>query len=155
MEKRDSTIDLHMDPLTLDSANIINLKLFPTYPNPPPVYDYQVPISTVNLEALLDVSWDMTMQRITKYINGVNSVKRIAEYADVETGLARLCMQHLLYARNTLFRFISRSNSLMTSTQSTVSNRSCSTFCSIAVTTDVSSWLIFSSSRTFTPSNWR
>ncbi|KAK3821710.1 MAG: nitrogen permease regulator 2 [Benniella sp.] len=83
--------------IPIDSANIINLKLFPTYPNPPPVYDYQVPISTVNLEALMDVSWDMTMQRIAKYINGVNSVKRIAEYADVETGLARLCMQHLLY----------------------------------------------------------
>ncbi|KAF9961791.1 Nitrogen permease regulator 2 [Modicella reniformis] len=83
--------------IPIDSANIINLKLFPTYPNPPPVYDYQVPISTVNLEALTDVSWDMTMQKITGYINGVSSVKRIAEYADVETGLARLCMQHLLY----------------------------------------------------------
>ncbi|KAI8358772.1 nitrogen permease regulator 2-domain-containing protein [Mortierella sp. GBAus27b] len=83
--------------IPVDSANTINLKLFPTYPNPTPVYDYQVPISTVHLEALTDVSWDMTMQRITRFINGVNSVKRIAEYADVETGLARLCMQHLLY----------------------------------------------------------
>lgn len=80
----------------IDSANTINLKLFPTYPNPAPVYDYQVPISTVNLEALIDVNWDMTMQRITRYINGVSSVKRIAEYADVETGLARMCMEHLL-----------------------------------------------------------
>ncbi|KAG0343845.1 Nitrogen permease regulator 2 [Podila humilis] len=83
--------------IPIDSANTINLKLFPTYPNPAPVYDYQVPISTVNLEALIDVNWDMTMQRITGYINGVNSVKRIAEYADVETGLARMCMEHLLY----------------------------------------------------------
>ncbi|KAI7832399.1 nitrogen permease regulator 2-domain-containing protein [Gamsiella multidivaricata] len=83
--------------IPIDSANTINLKLFPTYPNPAPVYDYQVPISTVNLEALADVNWDMTMQRITVYINGVNSVKRIAEYADVETALARMCMQHLLY----------------------------------------------------------
>ncbi|KAF9915724.1 Nitrogen permease regulator 2 [Lobosporangium transversale] len=83
--------------IPIDSANTINLKLFPTYPNPPPVYDYQVPISTVNLEALTDVSWDMTMQRLTGFINGVSSVKRIAEYADVETGLARMCMQHLLY----------------------------------------------------------
>ncbi|KAF9092402.1 Nitrogen permease regulator 2 [Mortierella sp. AD031] len=83
--------------IPIDSANTINLKLFPTYPNPAPVYDYQVPISTVNLEALTDVNWDMTMQRITGYINGVNSVKRIAEYADVETGLARMCMEHLLY----------------------------------------------------------
>ncbi|KAK3840433.1 MAG: nitrogen permease regulator 2, partial [Linnemannia elongata] len=83
--------------IPIDTANTINLKLFPTYPNPAPVYDYQVPISTVNLEALTDVNWDMTMQRITGYINGVNSVKRIAEYADVETGLARMCMEHLLY----------------------------------------------------------
>ncbi|KAF9195434.1 Nitrogen permease regulator 2 [Haplosporangium sp. Z 767] len=83
--------------IPIDSANTINLKLFPTYPNPAPVYDYQVPISTVNLEALTDVNWDMTMQRITGYINGVNSVKRIADYADVETGLARMCMEHLLY----------------------------------------------------------
>ncbi|KAG0312760.1 Nitrogen permease regulator 2 [Linnemannia gamsii] len=83
--------------IPIDSANTINLKLFPTYPNPAPVYDYQVPISTVNLEALTDVNWDMTMQRVTGYINGVSSVKRIAEYADVETGLARMCMEHLLY----------------------------------------------------------
>ncbi|KAG0022821.1 Nitrogen permease regulator 2 [Podila clonocystis] len=83
--------------IPIDTANTINLKLFPTYPNPAPVYDYQVPISTVNLEALIDVNWDMTMQRITGYINGVSSVKRIAEYADVETGLARMCMEHLLY----------------------------------------------------------
>ncbi|KAF9128884.1 Nitrogen permease regulator 2 [Mortierella sp. 14UC] len=83
--------------IPIDTANTINLKLFPTYPNPAPVYDYQVPISTVNLEALTDVNWDMTMQRITGYINGVNSVKKIAEYADVETGLARMCMEHLLY----------------------------------------------------------
>ncbi|KFH74041.1 hypothetical protein MVEG_01254 [Podila verticillata NRRL 6337] len=83
--------------IPIDSANTINLKLFPTYPNPAPVYDYQVPISTVNLEALIDVNWDMTMQRITGYINGVSPVKRIAEYADVETGLARMCMEHLLY----------------------------------------------------------
>ncbi|KAG0290654.1 Nitrogen permease regulator 2 [Linnemannia gamsii] len=83
--------------IPIDTANTINLKLFPTYPNPAPVYDYQVPISTVNLEALTDVNWDMTMQRVTGYINGVNSVKRIAEYADVETGLARMCMEHLLY----------------------------------------------------------
>ncbi|KAF9577399.1 Nitrogen permease regulator 2 [Lunasporangiospora selenospora] len=82
--------------IPIDSANTINLKLFPTYPNPSPVYDYQVPIATVNLEALTDVNWDMTMQRITGHINGVNSVKRIAEYADVETGLARMCMGHLL-----------------------------------------------------------
>ncbi|KAG0226887.1 Nitrogen permease regulator 2 [Actinomortierella wolfii] len=83
--------------IPVDSANTINLKLFPTYPNPATVYDYQVPIATVNLDTLSDVSWDMTMQRIIGYINGVNSVKRIAEYADVDAALVRMCMEHLLY----------------------------------------------------------
>ncbi|KAG0268489.1 Nitrogen permease regulator 2 [Actinomortierella ambigua] len=83
--------------IPVDSANTINLKLFPTYPNPATVFDYQVPIATVNLESLSDVSWDMTMQRIIGCINGVSSVKRIAEHADVDAGLVRMCMEHLLY----------------------------------------------------------
>ncbi|CAG8645889.1 7984_t:CDS:2, partial [Scutellospora calospora] len=64
------------------SANTINLKLFPTYRNPPSVYYYQVPICTVNLKALMDGNWDITM-------------KKIAELADVDYELARKCMEHL------------------------------------------------------------
>ncbi|KAL1923629.1 uncharacterized protein VTP21DRAFT_8609 [Calcarisporiella thermophila] len=83
--------------IPINPANTINLKLFPTYPNPPPVYDYQVPILTVNVEALMDVSWDITMQRIAKHIDGVKHVRKIAHLAEVEPSLARKCMEHLLY----------------------------------------------------------
>ncbi|CAG8589162.1 7828_t:CDS:2 [Ambispora leptoticha] len=83
--------------IPINSANTINLKLFPTYPNPPPVYDYQVPICTVNLKALMDVNWDLTMKNIATRINGIHHVKKIADLADVNHDLARKCMEHLLY----------------------------------------------------------
>ncbi|CAG8548219.1 17561_t:CDS:2 [Rhizophagus irregularis] len=83
--------------IPINSANTINLKLFPTYRNPPPVYDYQVPICTVNLKALMDDNWDITMKKATMHINGIHHVKKIAEMADVDYGLARKCMEHLLY----------------------------------------------------------
>ncbi|KAG9303557.1 hypothetical protein G9A89_018453 [Geosiphon pyriformis] len=85
--------------IPINSANTINLKLFPTYPNPPSVYDYQVPICAVDLEALMDVNWDITMKSIAIKINGVHHVKKVAQLADVDYGLARKCMEHLLYVQ--------------------------------------------------------
>jgi len=63
----------------------------------PIIYDYQVPICTVNLKALMDDNWDITMKKIATHINGIHHVKKIAELADVDYGLARKCMEHLLY----------------------------------------------------------
>ncbi|CAG8627576.1 13791_t:CDS:2, partial [Cetraspora pellucida] len=83
--------------IPINSSNTINLKLFPTYRNPPSVYDYQVPICTVNLKDLIDGNWDITMEKVAKTINGIHHVKKIAELADVDYGLARKCMEHLLY----------------------------------------------------------
>ncbi|OZJ04546.1 hypothetical protein BZG36_02715 [Bifiguratus adelaidae] len=83
--------------IPVNSSCSINMKLFPTYPNPPPVYDYQVPVCMVNLDRLKDVNWDLSMLAIIKYIDGVNHVKRIAELADVDPQWTRLCIQHLVY----------------------------------------------------------
>ncbi|RUS35583.1 hypothetical protein BC938DRAFT_474808 [Jimgerdemannia flammicorona] len=98
-----------------DVSNTINIKLFPTYPNPPVVHDYQVPVYTVELQQLIDVNWDITMRKgelnvrvvnfslcytlsqIIGYINGVNHVKKIAEMADVATHWARKSMEHLVH----------------------------------------------------------
>lgn len=51
----------------VDDSNTINIKLFPTYPNPPPVHDYQVPVYTVELKQLMDVNWDITMQKVRSF----------------------------------------------------------------------------------------
>lgn len=83
----------------------INLKLFPTYANPPPVNDWDVPISLLNLgrdrsaPGGIDWSsdWDLTMASVYPYVNGINHVKRIAQLADADLELTRQCMEHLLY----------------------------------------------------------
>ena len=46
-----------------DDSNAINIKLFPIYAPPPPVKAYQVPICAVQLELIMDVNWDLTMQK--------------------------------------------------------------------------------------------
>ncbi|KAI9785992.1 MAG: Nitrogen permease regulator 2 [Geoglossum umbratile] len=74
--------------IPIDESNTINIKLFPKYPPPPPVKPFHVPISTVQLEALMD---------IVPYINGINSTRRISELADADYNLVKKCIEHLLY----------------------------------------------------------
>lgn len=45
----------------------------------------------------MDVNWDLTMQRIIPYIDGINSVSRISELADADYSLTKKCIEHLLY----------------------------------------------------------
>ena len=83
--------------IPIDDANTLNIKLFPTYPPPPPVLPHHVPLSTVRLQDLVDDNWDLTMLRILPFIDGVNSVKQIALRADADYKLTRKAVQHLLY----------------------------------------------------------
>lgn len=58
---------------------------------------YHVPITTVRFESIMDVNWDLTMQRIVPYIDGINSVRRISELADADYTLTKKCISELLY----------------------------------------------------------
>jgi len=55
---------LMMMMVGIDESNTINIKLFPTYAPPPQVKAFHVPVCTVQLENLMDVNWDLTMQRV-------------------------------------------------------------------------------------------
>lgn len=83
--------------IPIDESNTLNLKLFPTYPPPPPVYPHHVPLATVHLESLTDSNWDLTVLLILPHINGINSVKQIALSADADYKLVRKAIEHLLY----------------------------------------------------------
>ncbi|KAG2218575.1 hypothetical protein INT45_014164, partial [Circinella minor] len=83
--------------IPINASNTINLKLFPTYKNPPTVHDYEVPVCTVDLNHMMTVNWDLTVQKMVPHINGINHVKMIAELANVKPDWARKTMQHLLY----------------------------------------------------------
>lgn len=83
--------------IPIDELNTLNIKLFPTLPNPASVKPWYVPLFTVRIETMIDENWDLTMLRIIPYINGVNSVKRIAMLADADLKLTKKCIKHLLY----------------------------------------------------------
>ncbi|KAL6713825.1 Nitrogen permease regulator 2 [Lecanora helva] len=86
--------------IPIDSANTLNIKLFPTYPPPPPLYAHHVPLATVRLDAgspLVDDEWDLTLLKVLPYIDGVNSVKQIALRADADFKLVKKAVRHLLY----------------------------------------------------------
>ncbi|KAK4058699.1 Nitrogen permease regulator 2 [Microbotryomycetes sp. JL221] len=75
----------------------LELFLLPYFANPPKIHNWDVPVAVTPLESLKDPSWDVTLFKICTFINGVNHVKRIAELAEVDLHLARLCVQHLVY----------------------------------------------------------
>ena len=83
--------------IPIDDLNTLNIKLFPTLPSPPKIAPYHVPLFLVRIETLLDDNWDLTMQRILPFINGVNSIKRISILADADLKLTRKCVRHLVY----------------------------------------------------------
>ena len=83
--------------IPINDANTVNLKLFPTHQDPIRLKPYHVPICTVQLGLLMDVNWDLMMLKLTPFIDGINSIKRIAELADTDFDLTRKCLEHLLH----------------------------------------------------------
>ncbi|GJJ06083.1 hypothetical protein Clacol_000272 [Clathrus columnatus] len=87
----------HETSIIIDKFNSFELKLFPFYSNPPPVYDWTVPLALINIVKRMKPNWDITMTRICKYIDGINHVSRIAYLADCDLELTRQAVSHLLY----------------------------------------------------------
>ncbi|CAH2353577.1 nitrogen permease regulator 2 [[Candida] railenensis] len=83
--------------IPLDSANSVDIKLFPILPPPINIKAFQVPLATVNLEQLVDVNWDPTMLKILPFINGLNSIRKISQLADSDYMLTKQCIQHLMH----------------------------------------------------------
>ncbi|THH12518.1 hypothetical protein EW146_g7616 [Bondarzewia mesenterica] len=81
----------------MDKFNSIELKIFPFYPNPPPVKDWMVPLALIDLEKVIEPNWDLTMAKVCQYIDGTNHVSRIAHLADCDIELTRQAISHLLY----------------------------------------------------------
>lgn len=62
------------------------------------MFAHQVPLLTVALSSLqTPISSDLTLNRLLPYINGVNSIARIARLADTDLSLTRRAIQHLIY----------------------------------------------------------
>ncbi|KAG8533874.1 uncharacterized protein KY384_001615 [Bacidia gigantensis] len=80
------------------TTTTLNIKLFPLYPTPPRVEDWQVPLLTVNLEDMKEEEcWDLTLLQVLPHIDGVNSIKRISTLADADSKLVRKAIRELVY----------------------------------------------------------
>lgn len=54
--------------IRLDSFNSLELKIFPHYPNPPPVHIWDVPVPLINIQARVAPNWDLTMAKVIDII---------------------------------------------------------------------------------------
>lgn len=50
--------------IEIDQFNSIELKIFPFYPNPPHVKDWQVPLALINITRRIESNWDITMVKV-------------------------------------------------------------------------------------------
>lgn len=64
---------------------------------PPPVYDYQVPIFVSDVKAYVEKHWDLSIQKIIPFIDGVSHIDLISRKAKIDPSYTRLAVQHLLY----------------------------------------------------------
>lgn len=53
--------------IEIDEFNSIELKIFPFYPNPPPVGDWQVPLALINLTKRIEPNWDLTVAKVRNF----------------------------------------------------------------------------------------
>ncbi|KAL7416866.1 nitrogen permease regulator 2-domain-containing protein [Mrakia frigida] len=83
--------------IPIDKSNSIEIKIFPLLPNPPKVEDWHVPLPLIDLAKMREPNWDLTMDKVVKYIDGVRHIKKIAECADATSTFTRICIEHLLY----------------------------------------------------------
>ena len=81
----------------VDELHVLNLRLISHRPAPPKVKAWDVPLFIRTLPSEDEWTWDLTLQRIHIYIDGVKHVQRIAELADVEPKLVKRALRELLY----------------------------------------------------------
>ncbi|GMM32798.1 nitrogen permease regulating protein [Saccharomycopsis crataegensis] len=83
--------------IKINAGNSIDIKLFPNIKLPDiNILPCDVPISTVNLDSLVDFYWDPNLLRMTQYINGVNNINKIAKLCNSDYDYTCLCIRHLM-----------------------------------------------------------
>lgn len=80
------------------SFNTIHLKLFPNIPNPPLVMDHHVPvlIKGKGNPSIKKLDYDLAVQRVKLFIDGVNYVKLISVLSGIDLLVVKMAIQHLL-----------------------------------------------------------
>ncbi|KAK0260187.1 trifunctional histidinol dehydrogenase [Friedmanniomyces endolithicus] len=88
--------------IRLNSYHVLNLRLVHPQPPPPKVQAWDVPLLIRDLPSPEHWTWDLTLQRIHPYLDGVNPIQRIAELADVELKLVKRAVRELVFHHRAL-----------------------------------------------------
>lgn len=84
--------------IPIDEGNAVDIKIFPLMRPPNSNISIEdVPVSTVNLNKVIDVNWDPTMLKIVPYIDGLNNIAKIAKLSVSDPDLVIECIKHLIY----------------------------------------------------------
>ena len=78
----------------MNESNALNLKLFKA-PKPltPDVKDFAVPVLLKPEEQVQLFNWDLTINWIVPFIDGVKTTKGIAEASEVDIEMVRACLR--------------------------------------------------------------
>ncbi|KIM22659.1 hypothetical protein M408DRAFT_282581 [Serendipita vermifera MAFF 305830] len=82
--------------IRIDEYNSLELRIFPHYPNPPPVNAWDVPVPLIDIANRMEVNWDLTMRKVVPFINGIDHVKKIAQKAEADITLVKECMSQVM-----------------------------------------------------------
>ncbi|KAK0342765.1 Nitrogen permease regulator 2 [Friedmanniomyces endolithicus] len=88
--------------IRLNSYHVFNLRLVHPQPPPPKVQAWDVPLLIRDLPSPDHWTWDLTLQRIHPYLDGVKPIQRIAELADVELKLVKRAVRELVFHHRAL-----------------------------------------------------
>eukprot|EP01114_Cavostelium_apophysatum_P021731 TRINITY_DN7662_c0_g1_i1.p2 TRINITY_DN7662_c0_g1~~TRINITY_DN7662_c0_g1_i1.p2 ORF type:complete len:400 (+),score=91.55 TRINITY_DN7662_c0_g1_i1:37-1236(+) len=92
--------------IPIDDANTLYLKLFPGFSSPPAVMEHHVPVFVKELDNVDIKDWDLALQQVIPYIDGVNYVKRISQFSGIDLEVVKRCIQHLLYYKYAVLKDI-------------------------------------------------
>lgn len=81
----------------IDDLHVLNLAKTQPKAAASKVKAWDVPLLIRSLPSTEEWTWDLSLQRIHSYIDGVNHVQRIAELADVELKLVKKAVRELLF----------------------------------------------------------
>ncbi|SMR50700.1 unnamed protein product [Zymoseptoria tritici ST99CH_1E4] len=82
--------------IQVNSSQTLNLRLEFQRSAPPKVNTWDVPLLIRSLPSREEWTWDLTLQRIHMYIDGIRHVQKIAELADVEVKLVKRAVKELV-----------------------------------------------------------
>lgn len=85
------------------------------------VQTWDVPVLVRGLPEKEEWTWDLTLERVRGYIDGVRHVARIAEMADVEVKLVKRCVRELVLLRRAVVLDIFHFGAIYTCTKDFVS----------------------------------